>query len=759
MIRHLVVALLSSSALTAVFWGHAVAQTQPAQTAQAPTTSAPTAQPTQLDTVTTAATRTKRPIDAVPGTVSVITDREIDRDNRTNMRDLVRDEPGVSVGNQPGRGGFTNYVIRGIGGNRVLLMVDGMRVPDMPGTNAGSPTGYTRDFVDIESLKRVEIVRGPASALYGSDALGGVIAYTTKDPGDYLTDGRNVYGSVKAGYSGDNYGFYETFTGAIRQGEWEMLGLYTRRDFHNMKLATSSQYESNPQNNFENSFLAKFVLRPNDTDVIRVIGEYTDKVVKSQNLSLVGNFASTLVYKVWDDWSHDRSQRYRLSTEWEHNAPIGFVDRFTAMAYYSGIVRAEDNVQLQAATIPNPDPASPSRYRISQFWSTQDVFGAELQGETKAGGPDLSQYLTYGASFSYTRTTRPRNRVQMTLATGALTWAVGGENYPNKNFPDTENTQIGVYLQDEITAGRWTVTPAVRFDYYTLRANPDAMFWRSGAGTNLVPQDSNYFSISPKLGAIYRFTNEYSGYAQYARGFRAPPYDNANFGFVNATSFYQIIPNSGLVPETADSFEVGVRGKYASGSSFQLSGFYNLFKNFIDTVTVNTVPVGGFPFVTFQYQNRPSVNIWGFEARGEYRFNPEWAVLGYLAFAKGTDEATGQPIDSVDPFKLQGRVRYGQEVGFGAQLISTFVGSHTATSTPAGPNTPPYFQAPAYFNLDATISYNWTPHFKINAGAFNITDAKYWNAQDVIGVQWSNTQLDRLTQPGRYFGVNVTAKW
>ena len=82
------------------------------------------------------------------------------------------------------RGGFTNYVIRGIGGNRVVIMSDGVRVPDFPGSNAGAGN-YTRDFVDLEIVKQVEIVRGPASALYGSDALGGVVAYTTKDPTDF----------------------------------------------------------------------------------------------------------------------------------------------------------------------------------------------------------------------------------------------------------------------------------------------------------------------------------------------------------------------------------------------------------------------------------------------------------------------------------------------------------------------------------------------------------------------------------------------
>jgi hemoglobin/transferrin/lactoferrin receptor protein len=140
---------------------------------------------TELDTITVSAERTPTTVFDSPSTVSVRSAQEIDERNIQTPRDLVRDEPGVSVGNQPGRTGFTNYVIRGIGENRVRLQIDGVRVPDFPGTNIGAGT-YTRDFVDFDTLKQVEIIHGPASALYGSDAIGGVVSYVTKDPADFL---------------------------------------------------------------------------------------------------------------------------------------------------------------------------------------------------------------------------------------------------------------------------------------------------------------------------------------------------------------------------------------------------------------------------------------------------------------------------------------------------------------------------------------------------------------------------------------------
>ncbi len=735
---------MTTTALGATLSAPAWAQTPTQGQAQAQA-QAQAQTPTQLDAVTTAATRTRRPIDAIPGTVSVITTEDIDRENIQNMRDLVRNEPGVSVGNQPGRVGATNFVIRGIGGNRVLVMVDGLRVPDYPGSNQG-PGTYTRDFVDLENVKRVEIVRGPASALYGSDALGGVVAYITKDPSDYLVPGgKDVYASFKGAYDSSNYSYAETFTGAVRQGPWELLGLYTRRDGGNTQIH-SSLYAPNPQNWGENNFLAKFVLRPSDNDTIRVTGEYVDKSVKTQSLSGVGNFPS-LFAKIFDEWSNDRTQRYRASVQWVHDAPVGFIDRIDFMAYYTNVTRQEDSSQLRAGT----GGPFPTNTRVSTYGFYQDIAGAELQLDSKGELLNMQHALTYGLSFSYTMTSRPRDRTQATLATGTTTKTVAGETYPNKNFPDTQTIQAGLYVQDEITAGRLTATPGVRLDYYNLQPNPDGAFWNSSGAINLLPSTNTYWSVSPKIGLLYRVTEEYSGYFQYARGFRAPPYDNANFAFTNAASFYQILPNANLKPETSDSFEIGVRGKYRNGSSFALSGFYNMFNDFIETVTLAAPPPPG--MTVFQYRNLSNVTIWGIEARGEYRFLPEWAVAGYVAYAKGTDNSTGLPIDSVDPWKLQGRVRYGTGTGFGAQLIGTVVGKHTQVSDPT------YFQAPSYFNLDATVSYDWNRIFTVNAGAFNLTNAQYWNSQDVIGVAANSQQLERFTQPGRYFGVNLTARW
>src|SRR5690606_27252800 len=114
-----------------------------------------------------------------------------------DIKDLFRDEPGLGVGSSAGRFGIGDIRIRGLGGNRVRIQVDGIPVSDA--FEIGAFSNANRNFVDLDTLKRVEVVRGPTSALYGSDALGGTVSFVTKDPSDYLGEGRNAYFGFRLG--------------------------------------------------------------------------------------------------------------------------------------------------------------------------------------------------------------------------------------------------------------------------------------------------------------------------------------------------------------------------------------------------------------------------------------------------------------------------------------------------------------------------------------------------------------------------------
>ncbi|MFM2006125.1 MAG: hypothetical protein RLZZ09_1780, partial [Pseudomonadota bacterium] len=161
-----------------------------------------------------------------PGTASVIDTENIERRLMRTIKDIVRYEPNVSVQSDPQRFGQSGFNIRGVSGNRVLTMVDGVRVPDSFAIGSFQSAG--RNYVDVDSLKAAEIVRGPASALYSSDGIGGVVSFMTKDPADYLdVFGQNNYEALKLMYNSANESFLQTGTQAGRSDGWDGLMLLT----------------------------------------------------------------------------------------------------------------------------------------------------------------------------------------------------------------------------------------------------------------------------------------------------------------------------------------------------------------------------------------------------------------------------------------------------------------------------------------------------------------------------------------------------
>lgn len=711
------------------------------------------ATPTALDAVTATATRAPRPIAEVPSTVTIIEGETLERRNATRLQDVVRDEPGISVSSSPVRAGAGNFIIRGIGDNRVRVLTDGVRLPDFPESNIGAGT-FTRDFVDLDTVRRIEILRGPASALYGSDAIGGVVNFITKDPGDYLTAERNTAFRYRFGYSGADTSITNSIMGAARGGTVDAMAIYTRRDGH--EVQPNGRLSANPQDYATNSFLARAVWRASPIHTFRITGEIlsrsTETDLRTERATTGVGAAATTVQSSRGD---DATTRARVQLDWGIAAPVLFADRVDVKAWWSHLDRSEQTVQDRYVGAGNPATTAANRYRWSLTEQIQDIHGIDVQARTGRDIWGTTHRLTYGVTFEHIGTSRPRDRYETNLLTGATTTTFTGETYPNKNFPDTDTTQTGVYLQDEFTYGRATVLPAIRLDWYSLRPSPDALFRNSAASAGAASvQSLDAFAASPKFGVTYALDQRYSVYGQYARGFRAPPYDTANFGFSNRLQGYEILPNGNLKPEYVDGFEAGFRGRFGEGSSFQLAGFWNRYTDFIATQVVSNI--GGFQ--QFQYRNLGEVEIWGFEGRGEWRLSPEFRVRAAAAYAHGEDTSTGRPVDGVDPLRASFGVNWRAAPNTALDGLSLEANASGAVRN-TRVSSATYFRTPAYAVLDLVGSYDITRNVTLNLGLFNVTDAKYFLTSDTRGLSASSSLRDLYAQPGRYVAVGLTARF
>jgi hemoglobin/transferrin/lactoferrin receptor protein len=189
--------------------------------------------PVELDPIVVVASKTPRPASRVAGQVTVIGATEIESFLVEDLDDLLRYEPGLNVESSGTRFGVNGVNIRGIGGNRVAIEVDGVPLRDRFAIGNYSDGG--RALVETDRVKRLEVLYGPASTLYGSDALGGVMAFTTWNPDDLLSrvDG-NRYFSLRGAYRGTDDSSVWSGTAAWGNSRTGVLFTTTWRDGHEL---------------------------------------------------------------------------------------------------------------------------------------------------------------------------------------------------------------------------------------------------------------------------------------------------------------------------------------------------------------------------------------------------------------------------------------------------------------------------------------------------------------------------------------------
>lgn len=734
----------------------------PPATADAP---APTPPPNSLAPISVTATREPTTLSETPANVSVITREDMDRRMQNSIQDLIRYEPGIIVdrvtsGTDPFKslGGFT---IRGVSGNRVLTVIDGNRVIERI-------TDQTRDFVDLGNMKSVEIVRGPASALWGSDALGGVVAFETKDPEDYLDS------PTGNDWAFDASGFYDTFdnsftenaTASGRLGKIEGLISYTRRDAKEPELTNAKNNdgvwpctrapesldcdELDPLNIGSDNILAKVIFRPNDDHKIKLTGEYFHRNTQVEQLFDHGRTSSLLPNPNTHDY--DRQQvleRKRLTLEHEWDVDTSFLDSVDWQFTYHP--QDLDRSGQRLAT----NNGGQLTYREDSLLYSEDFYEGQAQFKSSFDiGDFMTNDLTYGFYVSRASTDYERKDVLFNFVTGVTTETIAG----GFNFANADTTRIDGYIQNNIGLfdDRLNIIPGVR--YATYKINPDP-----GPGYQPVPGSEprtiKEDDIAAKVGVTYQIDDNFSVYGQYGEGFKMPTAEQLYTSLPQAP-FFNLVPNPNLKPESVQNYELGVRGEFDKGF-FSVNGFYADYKDFIQSF----VSIPGTIDIT--YQNLSSVKVWGIEASGAWQFHPNWEInsgmswqIGDTIASPGDDEL---PFNGAEPFKIVTGLRYfNDDLGLDMELIGTYqMGHDRLNDTPAVD-----FSPDDYFVLDANLAWSPIEAVTFRASVLNILDERYFlpsassfDATPASAAVAATNPLELQTQPGRTFRVGLSVSF
>ena len=683
------------------------------------------------------------PLEEVVGSVDSISLEDLETRMVSDLGDMLDKTIGVSVSkrNVSGRAYNDGISIRGLGGKRVNILIDGIRV-------AEAYTGYGRDVVDVDLLKRVEILKGPSSALYGSDGLAGAVSYITKDPSDLAEFGQNYF-SVNTSYDEDNE---QTKVGllAARVGESvESLIQITTRELSQVELHDDATQELDPFDGEQLSVLAKFKLSLSDSvgltltlDSQEFEGDY---IFKSQaGMSYFPDVVSASNVLGVDDGNRDRGT---LSLDFSNETSM--FDNGSIRFYVQETDQKQITTRSKTYFAAGP-PTMVNAYRDYQFNQDIDGFSADFFKSINNNG--RLHNIVYGFEIENIEIQRPRIRYETNLMTGAVNTFLGGEYYPNKTIPDTEIERQSFFFNDRLELNeKTTIVFGARYDGYELTPTPDDLFYANAQSTNEL-----YFiddsEVSMKLGFLRNLSEEVSFYAQYAEGFRAPDFQSANLSFTNLAFRYAVGTSTGLQPEESEGYEFGFKGA-TDNMSWTLSFYDNDYENFIDTYITGSSPQG---ITLYEYGNLDEVEIKGveFEMNADLSDN----LQASLGFSVPDGNKNGEQLVSIDSEEaILGLVWNSNS---GKLKLSGYAnitaGSHDNLPPSCGRSgCNPLLALPGTTTIDVYGSYELTSNLKLRFAIRNLTDESYWNWASVQGKSSTDTNLDIFMEPGRNMSMGL----
>lgn len=713
-----------------------------------------TDQPTRLDEITVVATREPIRVDQAPATVTVFTAETIEAMLATDIKDLIRFEPGVSVVSQParfgaalgttGRAGNAGFTIRGLGGDRVLMVVDGVRVPD--GYVFGAQSVGRGGYSDLDLMERVEILRGPASALYGSDGVAGAVSFTTRDPEGLIRPDRDFGARARVAYGSADQSWAESLAVAGRTGPFSGLLSYTRRDAEETETQGtvggegSARTQANPSGLESNAILGKLVWQVAPQHRLRLTYDRYDMTVDADVLSgrvpAAPPFSPNAVLELL---ATDETERDRVSLDWRFEEAMG-LDRGQVAVYW------QDATTTQF-TFEDRNPAV-DRTRLNTFDNQVWGVAADALKTFTAGG--VEHRVTFGGDWSETR--------QEGLRDGTV--PPTNETFPIRAFPNTDYRLSGLFIQDDIRLmdGALSLIPALRLDAYELTPEADLLY----PDSNVAGQSDE--RVSPKLGVVYWADDHFGLFGNVGAGFKAPTPSQVNNFFSNPAFGYTSLPNPDLGPETSVSAEIGMRFRdldiLGGLFSLQVAAFKADYEDFISQEVVAGSFTPADPAV-YQFVNLAEVETHGLEARGRMLWDNGFSADVSASYAKGRQSRPELTADlpSIDPIKLVGGLGYGDPAGrFGGQAIVTWSDEKSDDLRALGCGTN-CFTGEDFTLLDVTAYWNVTDSVTARVGVFNVTDETYSWWSDIAGVSATSPITDAFTQPGRNVSVSLSLRY
>ncbi len=536
----------------------------------------------ELEEVVITGTRTEKLLSQAPVRTEVVTREEIERMHARDLSQALEDVPGLLLRETHGKQGQDVW-LQGFDADRVLVLINGERLT--------ATTGSTVDLTQISTadIERIEIVKGATSALYGSDAMGGVVNVITKTPDHPFS----LTAVVDAGSYGAANLDSAPLNGALGAAH-ARVGAALHRSGWDAQLSTdvrrSEGYDFDP---------STYAVDGDEVTRLNVDTRLAFRPSPQVELSLAPAFFqeekerpfSTFVPGVGDSLRayRDEIERWRVSAAADVRAETGSRVKTTLLHD-----RMNDNSAEDVLASPQVDNERLAFLTLSR---------ADVQWDVPAGEHHL---VTVGASAAR------QTLEQEQIVRGVSSTVIVREIEPNAK----QDTYEG-YVQDDITVASWLeMLPGVRYQY-----------------------DSDFGPFAaPKINVLIKASSGVNVRFGYGKGYRAPNLKERFFFFDHSSLGYMVIGNADLKPEGSDSFQAGVEVSGDGSLRGDLNVFYNRIKDLIVT-ELNPVESAATGLQIFDYQNVGHAVTQGAEASAGWRPRSYFGVkVGYTyLWAKDTD--------------------------------------------------------------------------------------------------------------------------
>lgn len=710
--------------------------------------------PHRLDAIVVVGSRAAEPLRQVAATVSVVDRETIEREGMQDLGDLARRIPGLEAVGDAARFGLQGFNLRGLEGNRVSMEIDGVPLPDTFGVGQFSLAG--RDLLELDALQQVEVLRGPASTLYGSKALAGVVAFTTRTPEDVLWRGAPSAGSLRLGASSRDRSVLGAAMLAHQSDDarWSgFVGLAQRALQHTENHPRDGGMHANPARGHRGHMLAKLTFAPEAGTRWNLTADHAAGQRSTEVESL--HFAPGRYATTYDLDADDRWRRDRVSLDVRWRTPFAGIEEIAALLYHQQSGTRQDTLQDR---LPDRPGGNPTR-RERRFDFSQDSSGFEAVAQARGEWLGKAHWQVFGLDLTRHTYRSQRDGLQRDLVTGDSTPVVLGEVFPVRDFPRSQVEEVGLFWQDEIRlAPRWAVIPGLRWERYTLHPRNDAVWQADNPGIDLARVSSAQWT--PKLGLRFDLAAQLSLYLQAVRGYRAPPFSDVNIGVYLPTLNYEVRSNAALQPERSLGFEGGLRWSRAT-LDLSLALYANRYRDLIDSrASLGIDPVTGAQ--VFQSVNRARARIRGLELDAHWRpiwgerDAVHWSLEMQASAARGDHTERKVPLDTILPARASLGLRLGaNDARWGSVLRLTGVRRVRRTDPDAGER----FLPPGHALVDLSAWIALGEHGELQFTVANLSDRRVWDWGNVRGVAPDAPDLDLYTRPGRTLSAQWRVEW